>query len=510
MADKKKRSGGSGPGDQKKKNQPEARRTDKKPGGRKETSFKKLLVSIVIGFVAIAFIGSFAYQQAAQRGGGGNHLAVVNGQPINAGGDSLFANYYRQFHEQQRQQLEEGEEISEQQNRQLLRQALDAVIQRTLILQYAEEKGVEVSRNAVLARIMREGYYASPEKSFNQERYTNTPEADRQRLFKSVREQMIVELFVDQFVTDAKVSDLDLRSFHRLSDYGKKIQYVFLRFDDVPEEELMAFYVENQMRFEQAHAAHILIKEDQEEAQAVYQRVMENPDQFAEIASEVSEDPTAEEGGDLGWFYREDMVPEFSQAALALSESEISGPVQTMFGYHIIKLLDPIRVQPFEDALYRVKQEYVEANREQVEKKVASRSKDFITRASRKPEEFIGIADAMDLDIETTDYIAAGGSYIMNEDRNVPLFELMGVQDLPETVFSTRVGAVGGPVRTPEGDLIFKVIEEKEFSDQEFDEAREYLTRVYTNLKGNYQFNDWYAHAVRTSRIENNFNELIQ
>ena len=124
------------------------------PGGRRggkkpEWSFKKLLVTLVIGFVAVAFVGSFAYNYTTRRGGG-DHLAVVNGEPIDAGGDSLFANYYRQFYEQKRR--EKGEEqITEQENRQLLRQALDTAIQRTLILQYAEKTGLQVSRNAVLA-----------------------------------------------------------------------------------------------------------------------------------------------------------------------------------------------------------------------------------------------------------------------------------------------------------------------------------------------------------------------
>ena len=64
----------------------------------KKNPFKKLLVSIIIGFVAVAFVGSFAYRYTARRGVSSN-VAVINGEPVSVGPDSLFANFYRQFYE---------------------------------------------------------------------------------------------------------------------------------------------------------------------------------------------------------------------------------------------------------------------------------------------------------------------------------------------------------------------------------------------------------------------------
>lgn len=90
-------------------------------------------------------------------------------------------------------------------------------------------------------------------------------------------------------------------------------------------------------------ASHILV-ETEEEAQAVIER-LEAGEEFAALAAEVSTGPSGPRGGALGWFGPGQMVPEFEQAAQALDEGGISEPVQTQFGWHVVKL-NGVREQP--------------------------------------------------------------------------------------------------------------------------------------------------------------------
>ena len=100
----------------------------------------------------------------------------------------------------------------------------------------------------------------------------------------------------------------------------------------------------------EVHARHILFraapgdekaaKEAEDKAKAVIARLNKDED-FAKIASELTEDPSGKaNGGDLGYFSKEQMVPEFSDTAFGLENGKISGPVKTQFGWHVIKVED--------------------------------------------------------------------------------------------------------------------------------------------------------------------------
>jgi peptidyl-prolyl cis-trans isomerase C len=88
---------------------------------------------------------------------------------------------------------------------------------------------------------------------------------------------------------------------------------------------------------EEIHASHILVPTEQE-ALDVLKRVRGGED-FAKVADEVSKDPGSK-GGDLGWFTKDRMVPEFGDAAFKLEKGQISEPVKSQFGWHIIRLED--------------------------------------------------------------------------------------------------------------------------------------------------------------------------
>ncbi|MFL5761593.1 MAG: peptidylprolyl isomerase [Thermomicrobiales bacterium] len=100
---------------------------------------------------------------------------------------------------------------------------------------------------------------------------------------------------------------------------------------------------------EQVHAAHILVT-TKDLADQIYAEVTAENADFSEIAKNQSTDTsTAPNGGDLGWFTRGEMVKEFEDAAFALQPGQISEPVHTQFGWHIIKSMDHQQDRPMTD-----------------------------------------------------------------------------------------------------------------------------------------------------------------
>jgi peptidyl-prolyl cis-trans isomerase C len=89
---------------------------------------------------------------------------------------------------------------------------------------------------------------------------------------------------------------------------------------------------------EEVHARHILV-ESEEEAKAIAAELSAGGD-FATIAKEKSKDPGSADGGDLGYFAKGQMVPEFSEVAFKMFPGQVSNPVKTQFGWHIIKVED--------------------------------------------------------------------------------------------------------------------------------------------------------------------------
>lgn len=108
----------------------------------------------------------------------------------------------------------------------------------------------------------------------------------------------------------------------------------------VKDEDIEKFYEENKDRMtsgETVNASHILV-ETEEQANAIREEIAGGKLTFAEAAKKYSSCPSKEQGGNLGDFGRGQMVPEFEAAAFAMQEGELSAPVKTQFGYHLIQL----------------------------------------------------------------------------------------------------------------------------------------------------------------------------
>jgi peptidyl-prolyl cis-trans isomerase C len=119
---------------------------------------------------------------------------------------------------------------------------------------------------------------------------------------------------------------------------------------------------------QEVHARHILIRApagDEKASAAAKAKIeavigrLKKGEDFVVVAKEVTEDPSGKtNGGDLGYFTKEQMVPEFSEVAFKLDKGQISGPVKTQFGWHVIKVDDKRTKQPpkFEDVKGQIEQ----------------------------------------------------------------------------------------------------------------------------------------------------------
>jgi peptidyl-prolyl cis-trans isomerase C len=134
---------------------------------------------------------------------------------------------------------------------------------------------------------------------------------------------------------------------------------------------------------QEVHARHILVASE-DEAKAIEAELKKGAD-FATLAKQKSKDPGAAEGGDLGYFTKDQMVPEFAEVAFKLEKGQISDPVKTQFGWHIIKVEDKrIKPTPSYDEVKSQLENYV-AHRAQAELVQKLRSAANIERVDQPP-----------------------------------------------------------------------------------------------------------------------------
>lgn len=134
---------------------------------------------------------------------------------------------------------------------------------------------------------------------------------------------------------------------------------------DITEDEIKTYFEENKESLneeEQVEASHILV-EDEATAKEVAKKLADGGD-FAALAKEYSQDEAnAEKGGELGYFAKGKMVPEFDKAAFSMKPDTISEPIKTDFGYHIIHVTDKKEAKEatYEDHKDDIKEQLVDA-----------------------------------------------------------------------------------------------------------------------------------------------------
>lgn len=233
---------------------------------------------------------------------------------------------------------------------------------------------------------------------------------------------------------------------------------------EISDEELEAYYRANTDDYtteEQVRARQILIQtgekrsgeEAREQIEAIRER-LESGASFAELARELSEDPvSASQGGDLGFFGREQILPEVEEAAFAAEPGEIVGPVESAFGYHLIEVLEHTSggLPPFAEMRDAVRRRVLaERARETAEARAAELADRVQRSGARATEELEALAAEQST-------VSFGSTEPFGRSDNVP--GIGRSTPFSAAAFSLEEGAVSEPVRVGSGWAILALRE---------------------------------------------------
>jgi len=245
-------------------------------------------------------------------------VAVVNGVTITQVAFQKELNFHLQRATQQ------GMQVSETEMAKLKEDVLESLIEREILYQESQKTGIKIEAKAVDEQLSVIKQRFPTEKDYqNALEQMNFSEED---VKMQIERGLAIKGLIDQQI-------------------GQKII--------VTDEESKAYYDGNPQLFkqpEQVKASHILIKvesnADEKQKGEARQKIidvqakLENGEDFAALAKEYSEGPSSDRGGDLGYFRRGQMVKPFEDAAFTMKPNEVSGIVETRFGYHLIKVYD--------------------------------------------------------------------------------------------------------------------------------------------------------------------------
>ena len=390
----------------------------------------------------------------------------------------------------------------------LLRQAsLDSLVDRTLLLQGAKEAGMGFS-DASLDQLILQTPAFQVDGKFNAARFDQILQQQgmgrmefRERLKQDVLvSQLQASLAASNFVTDAELENF-VRLDKQTRDFASQTLHIDTKSIDISDDELKAYYDEHKDQYmspeqvvveyvelrkesffaqaeasdeelqalyqkeianmaEQRRAAHILLevndKLSDEQAKAKLAEVAERLKQgedFAKLAEEVSQDPgSASNGGDLGFAGPGVYDPEFEKSLYALKKDEVSAPVRSSFGWHLIKLLDVQAPEvPSFDSLKAKLEREVKA--QQVEQRFVEAAKE-LEEASFEASDLAQPAQELGLQVQTSGAFGREGGEGVAANRQVV-----------QAAFSPEVledGANSGAIELdPDTTLVLRVKEHK-------------------------------------------------
>ncbi len=322
----------------------------------------------------------------------------------------------------------------------------------------------------------------------NSEFVTDREMKEAVRLALQKREVAYFVIPASKYISEESISDDDIRAYYNANQEQfraqEQVRLEYIRLDssaispllDTPtEEQLMTYYEthkEEKKRDEQRRASHILIAvEDAADDEAARRKITEIKDKirsggnFEELAKEYSQDSgSAEEGGDLGYIERGIMDKAFEDAVFSLQQDEISEPVRSEFGYHLIKMtgVNGAEVKPFSEVRDEIEAEFRANEVERLFFDYVERLSDHAFESSDSLEP---AAEALGVSIKTTDWL--------NRESRTGLFSSTKVSG---AAFSEDVLEQGNNSElieiSPDDVIVLRVLEHKSASIRPLDEVK--------------------------------------
>jgi peptidyl-prolyl cis-trans isomerase D len=293
----------------------------------------------------------------------------------------------------------------------------------------------------------------------------------------------VVALRSDSFKPDVSASDADIASYFEAhkDDFKvpekRKIKFLLIDSDAIRAKVTIApadverAYNENIEQYstpEQLRASHILLRTEGKDeatvkasAEDVLKQAKSGAD-FAALATKYSDDEgTKGKGGDLDFFGRGRMVPEFDTAAFALKPGEISDLVKTQYGFHIIKLVD--KKGGTSKTLDEVRQQLTDQlSFERAQQEVQTLAERLASQLT-KPADLDMVAKAQGMTVQETGLFA----------RDEPIMGLGGTPEVTSRAFQLNPGDMSGAVPTQRGVVFMTVTEKKDPYIPQLDEAKD-------------------------------------
>ena len=514
---------------------------------------RKHASSWIIKFLLAAIIVVFI-PWGVQRytSGRSSRVAAVNGSVITL---DDYRNTYQNLVEQMRRSF--GNNVSDEliQTLGLPKRALDQLIDRALMLQAAERLKIQVSDEELAQSIRNIGAFQTAG-VFDNQRYLNTlsrTQISPETFESEQREAMIINKLQNFISGNIKVSDTEAQQWYKWNQTEVDIDYVLLEpqqfknikptaeeihsyFDKhkeryktdpeikarflyfnpedfqtrvtLSEDDIGEYYESNPDQFKSPHtvqARHILIKVDQkatpEQVEEARRRIEDihklaaAGQDFAELAKKYSEGPTKAKGGDLGAFRREQMVKPFSDKAFSLQAGEISEPVRTDFGWHIIKVekVNPATTRSLDDARADIESK-LKSDRS---KNLAYDEAEAIFDATFEGQNFTELAEERSLKIETTEFFtqkkgpqgAKNAAQFAAAAFKLPLNEVSEVLDLGNGYYLIEAIEMR-PARIPELKDVESAVKKDLIKEKQDAEALLQAQAILTELKDSGSFTD--------------------